>query len=231
MVECLGRQFVFDDERHWADFDVVTRSDDLLVADPVAVEQCAVDAAQVADHDQAVFLAQPTVLATDLGGGMLAILVLSLLYDPKVALTVTAPALLVGNAHRLYLNRRVVNWAIARRIIVGALPGSIVGGLVAMRLPVWVLNGMLQVANMIELGQIKAGLVVKIDRIIRHRGLTQTAAARAMGIDQPKVSAILAGQFRGYSVERLMRFLVALGQDVEIVVKPRKHRVAELRVA
>ena len=78
---------------------------------------------------------------------------------------------------------------------------------------------------------IKAGLVVKIDRIIRQRGITQTAAARAMGIDQPKVSAILAGQFRGYSVERLMRFLVALGQDVEIVVKPRKHRVAELRVA
>ena len=78
---------------------------------------------------------------------------------------------------------------------------------------------------------IKAGLVVKIDRIIRQRGITQTAAARAMGIDQPKVSAILAGQFRGYSVERLMRFLVALGQDVEIVVKPRKRRVAELRVA
>ena len=78
---------------------------------------------------------------------------------------------------------------------------------------------------------IKAGLVVKIDRIIRQRGLTQTAAARSMGIDQPKVSAMLAGQFRGYSVERLMRFLVALGQDVEIVVKPKRRRAAELRVA
>jgi hypothetical protein len=41
-----------------------------------------------------------------------------------------------------------------------------------------------------------------------------------MGIDQPKISAMLAGRFRGYSVERLMRFLVALGHDVEIVVKP-----------
>jgi len=78
---------------------------------------------------------------------------------------------------------------------------------------------------------IKAGLVVKIDRIIRQRGLTQTAAAHAMGIDQPKVSAMLAGQFRGYSVERLMRFLVALGQDVEIVVKPKRQGDAQLRVA
>ncbi len=78
---------------------------------------------------------------------------------------------------------------------------------------------------------VKAGLVVRIDRILRQRKLTQTAAAELMGIDQPKVSAMLAGQFRGYSVERLMRFLVALGQDVEIVVKPRKRGTAELRVA
>jgi predicted XRE-type DNA-binding protein len=78
---------------------------------------------------------------------------------------------------------------------------------------------------------IKAGLVVKIDRTIRRRRLTQTAAAQLMGIDQPKVSAMLAGQFRGYSVERLMRFLVALGHDVEIVVKPGKRGPAELRVA
>jgi len=78
---------------------------------------------------------------------------------------------------------------------------------------------------------IKAGLVVRIDRTIRQRKLTQAAAARLMGIDQPKVSAMLAGQFRGYSVERLMRFLVALGHDVEIVVKPRSRGTAELRVA
>ena len=78
---------------------------------------------------------------------------------------------------------------------------------------------------------VKAGLVVKIERIIRQRRLTQAAAAQLIGIDQPKVSAMLAGQFRGYSVERLMRFLVALGHDVEIVVKPRKRGPAELRVA
>jgi predicted XRE-type DNA-binding protein len=78
---------------------------------------------------------------------------------------------------------------------------------------------------------IKAGLVIKIHRIIKQRRFTQTDAAQLMGIDQPKVSAMLAGQFRGYSVERLMKFLVALGHDVEIVVKPRKCGAAVLRVA
>jgi predicted XRE-type DNA-binding protein len=78
---------------------------------------------------------------------------------------------------------------------------------------------------------IKAGLVVRIDRTIRQRKLTQAAAAKLMGVDQPKISAMLAGRFRGYSVERLMRFLVALGHDVEIVVKPKSHGTAELRVA
>jgi predicted XRE-type DNA-binding protein len=52
-----------------------------------------------------------------------------------------------------------------------------------------------------------------------------------MGIDQPEISAMLSGYFHGYSVERLMRFLVALGHDVEIVVKARKRGTAELRVA
>jgi len=77
----------------------------------------------------------------------------------------------------------------------------------------------------------KASLVLKIDRTIRQRHLTQEAAAQLMGIDQPKVSAMLAGRFRGYSVERLMRFLVALGHDVEIVVKPVKRGLAVIRVA
>jgi predicted XRE-type DNA-binding protein len=78
---------------------------------------------------------------------------------------------------------------------------------------------------------IKAGLVAKTARIIDHRELSQSATAELLGIDQPKVSAMLSGHFRGYSVERLMRFLVALGHDVEIVVKPRKRGAAELRVA
>ena len=71
----------------------------------------------------------------------------------------------------------------------------------------------------------------KIIAEIQRRRLTQSQAAAVLGIDQPKVSAMLGGQFRGYSVERLMRFLAALGHDVEIVVKPRKRGVAGLRVA
>src|SRR5712692_10312845 len=78
---------------------------------------------------------------------------------------------------------------------------------------------------------IKAGLGMKIDRTIRARGLTQKDAATVLGIDQPKISAMLRGHFRGYSVERLMRFLVALGHDVDIVVRSKARGPARLRVA
>jgi hypothetical protein len=55
----------------------------------------------------------------------------------------------------------------------------------------------------------------------------------ADGVKQPDVSKMLRGDFRQFSVERLMRFLVALGQDVEIIVKPHRGRrdTAQLRVA
>jgi predicted XRE-type DNA-binding protein len=78
---------------------------------------------------------------------------------------------------------------------------------------------------------VKAGLVLKLGKAIRAHGMTQAEAAGALGIDQPKVSALLRGQFRGYSVERLMRFLVALGHDVEIVVRAKRRGPAQLRVA
>ena len=69
---------------------------------------------------------------------------------------------------------------------------------------------------------VKAKLVYKIDVIMKKRRLKQVEAARLFGILQPDVSKMLRGEFRQFSVERLMRFLVALGQDVEIVVRP--HR-------
>jgi len=67
---------------------------------------------------------------------------------------------------------------------------------------------------------VKAQLVMKIDLLMQERGLKQAAAAALFGVRQPDVSKMLRGDFRQFSVERLMRFLVALGQDVEIVVKP-----------
>jgi predicted XRE-type DNA-binding protein len=80
---------------------------------------------------------------------------------------------------------------------------------------------------------VKAQLVYKIDGLMKARDLKQVAAAKLFGIRQPDVSKMLRGDFRQFSVERLLRFLVALGQDVEIVVKP--HRGArtapQLRVA
>jgi predicted XRE-type DNA-binding protein len=66
---------------------------------------------------------------------------------------------------------------------------------------------------------VKAQLVFKIDTLIKERGLKQIGAATLLGIKQPDVSKMLRGEFRQFSVERLMRFLVALDQDVEIVVK------------
>src|ERR1700730_11009983 len=65
---------------------------------------------------------------------------------------------------------------------------------------------------------IKAQLVYKIDALMGARGLKQKDAATLFGVQQPDVSKMLRGDFRQFSVERLMRFLVALGQDVEIVV-------------
>jgi predicted XRE-type DNA-binding protein len=72
----------------------------------------------------------------------------------------------------------------------------------------------------------KAQLASHIRYIIKRRRLTQVAAATLMGIDQPKVSALLNGRLTNFSSDRLMRLLAALGQDVDITIrnKPR-HRV------
>ena len=79
----------------------------------------------------------------------------------------------------------------------------------------------------------KAELTAKIIEEIQQRRLTQSQAASILGIDQPKVSALKQGHLSSFSIERLMRFLVLLGRDVEITVKQRrKPRVgARLRVA
>lgn len=75
----------------------------------------------------------------------------------------------------------------------------------------------------------KADLVMEISSAIKKKKLTQTKAAKMLGISQPKLSELLRGHFRGYSVERLIHFLNELGKDVDIVVKSkpasRKARV------
>jgi predicted XRE-type DNA-binding protein len=74
--------------------------------------------------------------------------------------------------------------------------------------------------------QAKADLAWEISRTIEERDLTQAQAAELLGIDQPKVSALVRGRLSGFSMERLYRFLNALGKDVEIVVRsPATRRV------
>lgn len=76
----------------------------------------------------------------------------------------------------------------------------------------------------------KAELARKITGLIAKRGLTQAAAAELLHIDQPKVSALVRGRLAGFSLDRLVRFLVLLGSDVEIVVKPRTRAMGQARV-
>ena len=72
---------------------------------------------------------------------------------------------------------------------------------------------------------LKAKLVTRIDEIIRRRGLKQIEAAKLLGLSQPDGSRLLRGNFREYSVERLLRLLLALGRDVQIVIRePRSKR-------
>lgn len=78
----------------------------------------------------------------------------------------------------------------------------------------------------------KAALARTFAHLIRARGLTQKAAASLVGLDQPKVSHLLGGRLAGFSTERLLGFLTALGRDVDIVVKspPRSRRRGRMRV-
>lgn len=70
----------------------------------------------------------------------------------------------------------------------------------------------------------KARLAQRIAAVIQKKGLTQIDAAATLGIDQPKVSALLRGKLTGFSTDRLLRFLTALDQDIEIVVRDKPSR-------
>jgi predicted XRE-type DNA-binding protein len=68
----------------------------------------------------------------------------------------------------------------------------------------------------------KAELVQQIEAIIRRRKLTQVQAAKVLGLSQPDVSRLLRGNFRDYSLGRLLRLLLALDRDIEIVIKRKR---------
>ena len=79
--------------------------------------------------------------------------------------------------------------------------------------------------------QAKADLIFRISAIIEKRGLTQVEAAQMLGVSQPKISALLRGRLDGFSLERIMRFLAALDQKVEIKVRPKSRRDRAVAVA
>lgn len=75
--------------------------------------------------------------------------------------------------------------------------------------------------------QAKAGLVRKLAAVMAERKLSQSAAARLVGVSQPDISRLLAGRFRDVSVERLLRMLRMLDCEVDIIVQHAGHEVGE----
>lgn len=78
---------------------------------------------------------------------------------------------------------------------------------------------------------VKAQLVGRMMDIMKARKLTQTETARIIGIAQPDVSNLVHGRFRGYSIDRLMSFLVALDQDIIITVQSKAKTRDTARVS
>ncbi len=75
---------------------------------------------------------------------------------------------------------------------------------------------------------LKARLTLQIYTIIKDRGLTQAEAAKILGIQQPRVSALARNRSGDFSVGRLIEFLAALGQDVEITITPTRKEHGEM---
>lgn len=77
---------------------------------------------------------------------------------------------------------------------------------------------------------LKAQIVAELYRLVREHALSQSAAGLRMGISQPEVSRLFKGNFREYSVERLLGFLTAFDQDVEIVSRPKSAGTGKAKV-
>jgi predicted XRE-type DNA-binding protein len=77
---------------------------------------------------------------------------------------------------------------------------------------------------------LRAKLTLQIYRLIKKRDLTQAEAGKILGIKQPHVSALMRNRSGSFSVERLMNFLTAMGQDVEITVRPSSKDHGEVYV-
>jgi predicted XRE-type DNA-binding protein len=81
-----------------------------------------------------------------------------------------------------------------------------------------------------EQEMLKAKLTLQIHMILKDSGLTQVKIARILGVQQPQVSLLMRNRAGNFSIGRLMEFLVALRQDVEITVRPARRERGALLV-
>ncbi|MDB4934837.1 MAG: hypothetical protein JWP87_1809 [Labilithrix sp.] len=98
------------------------------------------------------------------GGGLFLLLFCSLLVGPHAALAITAPALLLGNLHRAVLFRKAIDRKVAARMILGAVPGAFIGGLLAGALPEWILQVMLVVLTALSIARALKWLAFDVPR-------------------------------------------------------------------
>ena len=82
-----------------------------------------------------------------------------------------------------------------------------------------------------EQERLKAHLTLEIYKILKQRGLRQREAAKLLGTSQPRVSELMRGRSGAFSASRLMEFLTALDQDVEITVRPKREREGKISVS
>jgi uncharacterized membrane protein YfcA len=101
------------------------------------------------------------------GGGLVLLLACSALYGPHAALGMTAPALLLGNAHRAVLFRRAVHRPKALRLVAGAIPGALAGGFAAGAMPAWAIKVLLVLVTALAVA--KAVFKLRLDAPHRTR--------------------------------------------------------------
>ena len=76
----------------------------------------------------------------------------------------------------------------------------------------------------------KMELAYKIYALIEKAGINQTQAAKLLGTDRARVSNLMRGQLKEFSMERLFQFLNKLGQDVDVTVRPKRQKHAAVHV-
>jgi uncharacterized protein len=91
------------------------------------------------------------------GGGLMLVLVLTFFHGPLAALVISTPALFIGNLHRMALYRREIAWATAVPLLTGVIPGSIVGALLAVRVPAAFLNAVMCAMTALALIRVLTG--------------------------------------------------------------------------